>query len=208
MNVLAIGAHYDDVELGCAGTLRKHVINGDSVYIFVATKSGYNNPLGKVIRDNVVARREGQRAASILGATLISGEFDTLSLEFSDEINSELIKIINDKGINLIYSHSQEDVHHDHISLAKATLHCSRHVPRLLLYHSNWYQGDKVFSPNFYVDISETWSVKEEAIKAHESEFERAGEKWLKFFRNEAENNGLKCGVGLAEAFQVVKWLW
>jgi len=37
MNILAIGAHFDDVELGCGGSIAKHSIKGDKVYIYVAT---------------------------------------------------------------------------------------------------------------------------------------------------------------------------
>ena len=42
-NILAIGAHPDDIELGCGGTLRKHVLAGDTVYSIIASfgeKSG------------------------------------------------------------------------------------------------------------------------------------------------------------------------
>ena len=41
MNVLAIGAHFDDVELGCGGTIARHAMEGDNVDIFVATVSGF-----------------------------------------------------------------------------------------------------------------------------------------------------------------------
>ena len=41
MNVLAIGAHFDDIELGCGGSVAAHVQNNDSVFAYVATKSGY-----------------------------------------------------------------------------------------------------------------------------------------------------------------------
>lgn len=45
MNILAIGAHFDDVELGCGGALAKHTSSGDQVTVYVATKSGYANGL-------------------------------------------------------------------------------------------------------------------------------------------------------------------
>jgi LmbE family N-acetylglucosaminyl deacetylase len=43
VNILAIGAHFDDVELGCGGALARHAKLGDRVYVFVATVSGYDN---------------------------------------------------------------------------------------------------------------------------------------------------------------------
>jgi LmbE family N-acetylglucosaminyl deacetylase len=67
MNILAIGAHFDDVELGCSGALAKHVVNGDNVYVFVATVSGFTNEDGHVIRSNETALKEAQDAMKIIG---------------------------------------------------------------------------------------------------------------------------------------------
>ena len=41
MNILAIGAHFDDVELGCSGTLAKRIAEGDKVYVYTATVSDF-----------------------------------------------------------------------------------------------------------------------------------------------------------------------
>ncbi len=207
MNVLAIGAHFDDIELGCAGALAGHINKGDEVTVFVATKSGYTGPGNAVIRSDEEAKSEGEKACEILGANLVCGGFETLALEFTDELNLMLVDLISKKKIDLIYTHYTGDVHHDHKALAKASLHAGRHVPRILQYHSNWYQSDDNFEANFYVDITDTWDIKEKMLKAHESEFARAGQKWLKYFKNEAENNGFRCGVTLAEGFHTVKYL-
>lgn len=208
MNILAIGAHFDDVELGCGGTLAKHVKKGDKVYIYVATVSGYSNYARKVLRDSDLALKEGLKAAEVLGAEIICGNFETLRLEFTEELNVQIVKIVEEKNIDLIYSHWIGDTHHDHVALAKASLHSGRHVKRLLIYRSNWYHSTIDFRGNFYVDITGTWDTKEKAIRAHESEFKRGvGKKWLGFFKNEAENAGLKIGVRFAEVFEVVKWL-
>ena len=67
MNVLAIGAHFDDIELGCAGTLAKHVANGDDVYAYVVTQSGFTNHKNIEVRSNEVATQEGEDAMKILG---------------------------------------------------------------------------------------------------------------------------------------------
>jgi len=75
------------------------------------------------------------------------------------------------------------------------------------MYRSNWYHATSEFRGNFYTDITEYWSVKEGAIRAHASEMQRVGEKWINFFRNEAENAGQRIGVKLAEVFEMVKWL-
>ncbi len=60
MNILGIGAHFDDLELGCGGTLIKHVEQGDNVTMLVITDSSYKDPSGNVIRDKDVAYKERQ----------------------------------------------------------------------------------------------------------------------------------------------------
>ena len=208
MNILAIGAHFDDVELGCGGALAKHAKNGDNVYVYVATVSGFTNQYNQTVRSSEIALEEARAAMGVLGVKeLICGNFKTLAVEFVDELNVEILKIVQEKGIERVYTHWVGDIHHDHQAVAKASLHSSRHVPRLLMYRSNWYHSTAEFRGNFYVDISEQWSIKERAIRAHESEMDRTGNKWISFFKNEAENAGQRIGVNYAEVFEVVKWL-
>lgn len=208
MNILAIGAHFDDVELGCGGSLAKHVANEDSVYVYVATLSGFSNHDKQTVRSNATASREAAEAMKVIGITeLICGQFKTCELEFIDELNVEILRIVENKNIDLVYGHWIGDIHHDHSALAKASLHGCRHVPRYLMYRSNWYHTSTDFHGNFYVDISDYWDVKQKSIEAHESEMERTGNKWISFFKNEAENAGQRIGVDKAEVFEVVKWL-
>ncbi len=208
MNVLAIGAHFDDVELGCGGALARHAANGDAVYVFVATQSGFSNQNQETVRSNDVAFREASAAMEIIGAKeMVCGNFRTLEVEFIDELNIQILRFVEEKKIDMVYTHWTGDIHHDHQAVARASLHSCRHVPRLLMYRSNWYHSTQDFRGNFYVDISSFWSVKEKAILAHQSEVERTGHKWISFFKNEAENAGQKIGVRFAESYEVVKWL-
>lgn len=208
MNILAIGAHFDDVELGCGGALAKHAQNGDNVYVYVATVSGFTNQYNQTIRSNEIALAEAQEAMKILGVKeLICGKFKTLHIEFVDELNIEILTIVQEKKIDRVYAHWIGDIHHDHQAVAKASLHSCRHVPRLLMYRSNWYHSTMEFRGNFYIDITRQWDIKERAIQAHASEMDRTSSKWIGFFKNEAENAGQRIGVNYAEVFEVVKWL-
>jgi LmbE family N-acetylglucosaminyl deacetylase len=208
MNVLAIGAHFDDVELGCGGALAKHAKKGDDVYVYVATVSGFTNYNQQSVRSNEIALSEARAAMKLLGVKeLICGKFQTLAVEFVDSLNMEILRIVEEKKINIVYTHWAGDIHHDHQAVSKASLHSCRHVPNLLMYRSNWYHSTLEFRGNFYTDITETWGVKEGAIMAHESEVERTGYKWVNFFKNEAENAGQRIGVKYAEVYEVVKWL-
>lgn len=207
MNVLAIGAHFDDIELGCGGALAKHAANNDNVYAYVATKSGFINHQNKEIRSNETAALEGEKAMQILGVELIKGSFNTLEIEFTDALNLEILKIVEEKKIEIVYSHWMGDIHHDHQAVARASLHSCRHVPRQLMYRSNWYHSNIDFKGNFYIEISDFWDIKKKSIEAHESEMERTGKKWIEFFEHEAQNAGQKIGVEKAEVFEVIKWL-
>lgn len=208
MNILAIGAHFDDVELGCGGTLARHVVEGDSVYVFVATISGFSNQYKREVRSNDTALGEARNAMEILGVKeLICGNFKTLEVEFVDALNIEILKIVTEKKIDQVYAHWTGDIHHDHQAVARASLHSCRHVPRLLTYRSNWYHSTLEFRGNFYVDITPYWEAKERAIRAHVTEVDRTGNKWISFFRNEAENAGQRIGVPMAEVFEIVKFL-
>ncbi len=208
MNVLAIGAHFDDVELGCGGALARHAKNGDNVYVFVATVSGFSNQYNQTVRSSEKALTEARNAMEVLGVKeLMCGNFKTLEIEFTDVLNIEILKIVQDKKIDLVYAHWAGDIHHDHQATAKASLHSCRHVPRMLMYRSNWYHSTIEFRGNFYVDITDYWQAKEQAIRAHVTEMDRTGEKWISFFNNEAENAGQRIGVKYAEVFELVKWL-
>jgi LmbE family N-acetylglucosaminyl deacetylase len=208
MNILAIGAHFDDVELGCGGALAKHVALNDSVYVYVATVSGFSNHSAEMIRSNEIALIEAKNAMSILGVTeLICGDFKTLEVEFIDTLNVQILRIVEKYKIDKVYMHWTGDIHHDHQAVAKASLHSCRHVRNVLMYRSNWYHSTQDFRGNYYVDISDYWQTKERAIRAHVSEIDRTGKKWINFFKNEAENAGQKIGVNMAEVFEVVKIL-
>jgi LmbE family N-acetylglucosaminyl deacetylase len=208
MNILAIGAHFDDVELGCGGALARHAAEGDDVYVFVATISGFSNQYNKEVRSNKTALKEAHNAMVILGVReMFCGNFKTLEVEFVDTLNIEILKVVQEKKIDMVYAHWTGDIHHDHQAVSKSSLHSCRHVPRLLMYRSNWYQSTLEFRGNFYVNISNYWETKQKAIRAHVTEVDRTGEKWINFFRNEAENAGQRIGVKYAEVFEIVKWL-
>jgi LmbE family N-acetylglucosaminyl deacetylase len=207
MNILAVGAHFDDIELGCGGTLAKHVANGDVVYAYVATVSGFISPDNEVIRSNKTAIEEGQRAMDILGVELICGNFRTLEVEFTESLNLDILRIVESKKIDKVYTHWIGDIHHDHQAVSRASLHACRWVPRMLMYRSNWYHSNIDFRGNFYIDIGEFLDKKIESILAHKSEMERTKERWISFFTKEAENAGQRIGVKYAEVFEIIKWL-
>lgn len=207
MNILGVGAHYDDLELGCSGTLIKHVQNGDSVTMLVVTDSAYDDPAGKVIRKADVALHEGRKAAGIIGAELICLNYKTFMVPFDENLTKKLTYHIEKFDIDMIYSHWIYDLHRDHQYTARCALMAGRHVPRFLMYRSNFYDTEQQFRGNFYSDISDVMDKKTAVIKAHKSELERVRYQWLDFFIKQHENDGQKIGVKYAECFEVVRYL-
>ncbi len=207
MNVLAVGSHFNNIEIGCGGALLKHKQKGDKITLFVAATSGFLNSERMEVRKDELVFRNAQESAEILGGKLICGGFETLHLEFDDSLNARLIHMAEKEKFDLIYTHFPGDVQHDHRSLARAVLHAGRHVPRILGYRCTWYQSEVPFTANFFVDISDVWEQKEAAMRKYQSDSGRVKENKIAYFKNDAENNGRQNGVTYAEGFQVIKWL-
>lgn len=207
MNVLGVGAHFDDLELGCSGTLIKHVNNGDRVIMLVITNSSYKNHSGDLIRGGDVAYKEGVEATNIIGAELICMSYETFFVPFEDSLTKEINRYIEEFDIDIIYSPWIYDLHRDHHYAAKNTLMAGRHVPRFLMYRSNYYDTEQLFRGNFYSDITDVMDKKIEVIKVHKSELERVRYKWLEFFKNQNFNDGQKIGVQYAECFEIIRYL-
>ena len=103
MNILAIGAHFDDIELGCGGAIAKHIAAGDDVTVYVATESGFSDHRNRTVRTSETARAEALEAMQILGVeNMICGPFKALELEFIDALNVELLRIVEENRIDVI----------------------------------------------------------------------------------------------------------
>lgn len=207
MNILAIGAHFDDLELGCSGTLMNHVENDDTVYMLVVTDSGYRNARGVPVRSKEVALQEGKAAADLIGAELILLNYETFLVPNDEGLTRRLLECIENFRIDTIYSHWIHDVHRDHEYSGKCALMAGRHVPRFLMYRSNYYGSDREFRGNFYLDISLVMERKIQVVNTHKSELERVRHRWIDFVRNQCANDGMRVGVQYAECFEVVRYL-
>ena len=83
----------------------------------------------------------------------------------------------------------------------------ARHVSRVLMYQSNWYDGDQAFIPLIYSNISGMMNRKLEAVRAHKTEVKRTGSTWIEYLKNRHRMDGLKIGVEYAETFEPIKYL-
>lgn len=207
MNILAVGAHFDDVELGCGATLRKLVDEGHKLYIFVGTTSGFTSATSyELIRNSDQAQEEGKRSAALLGGTLICGDIPTFDLDFSHRLNTQITQLVEHYQIDWVFTHWIDDPHHDHWGLAHSVLHGAKHVKRILAYQSSWYEAECAFYPNFYIDVTDYWQFKMKLLKVFRTEYSRVGYEWEKFCKANGTLNGLKIACPYAEGFQCIRW--
>lgn len=206
-----IGAHYDDVEIGCGGTAAKMIFEGNECYATIVTKSGYKDETGKVIRDNEVALREGMQGLKLLGFeenNISHLNFETGKLEHNLELIHCLEAEIKKIQPDVVFTHWTHDVHQDHVATAKATLTVTRKTGSVLMYRPNWYRQDVPFLETVFVDVSDHYSAKKVAINAHESEVKKFGKDWETFIEAQDLARGMEIGAKYAESFQLVKLKW
>jgi len=210
-NILAVGAHPDDLEFGCFGTLKKHIDEGDNVTLLVMTQSNVKDAhTGKITRDSNISKNEATKAAKLLGAELILGPFQDTKVPFNSESVKFVENIIKEKKINWIYTHWAGDTHQDHINTLNATMAASRLVKNVLCYEQVPLPRITTTYPvaNYYVDISKTLNIKLEGCKAHKSQINKFAEHGFDMVDNVktlAKFRGNQCGLKYAEAFNILK---
>lgn len=210
-NVLAIGAHPDDIEFGCFGTLKKHLNSGDKVTLLVMTQSDVKDAhTNEVTRDASISKTEAQHAADVLGAELILGPFQDTKVPFNSESVSFIEKVVKERGIDFVYTHWAGDTHQDHINTLSATMAATRLVKNVLCYEQVPLPRITTTYPvaNYYVDITETLPTKLAGCQAHKSQidkFNQHGFDILDGIETLAKYRGNQAGVKYAEAFDVLK---
>ena len=160
--VLAIGAHPDDVEFGCAGTLAKHRADGDSLNILTLS-------MGEVGGDSSIRKQESQKAAEIQNAQLFMGRFVDTDINHSASTIQFIEKIVQEIQPTHIYTHSFHDSHQDHRSTYQATITACRKIPNLYCYLSPSSTVD--FKPNVFINIDRFIEAKLLILGAFSSQY-------------------------------------
>jgi LmbE family N-acetylglucosaminyl deacetylase len=199
VDVLAVGAHPDDVELGCGATLLRHAARGDHVTILVMTSGG----LGSI--DGMSRRGEQEAAAAQLGATLRWGGFDDGEVPSGPEAIAVIDDAIAASGAQVLYTHAADDTHQDHRATATASFAAGRRLPTILQYET---PSTRVFHPTVYVDIDASIDAKLDALRAHLSQVLRAGPVDLEAIEAQARFRGFQGRVRHAEAFEATRLGW
>jgi LmbE family N-acetylglucosaminyl deacetylase len=207
--VAAIGAHLDDIELGCGGTLARAVASGSDVHMIVMSKSGYAHYDGEIRRTEAEAEKEGTEAARELGVeSLVILDFPTKDVPYDSTTVEALNQILDERRPELVISHWPHDTHQAHRSVALATLSAARYVRSVVMYEPIFPSGRSyvAFRPQLYVDITESLERKERSLRAHASQLRRYGDAWIDAVRARSHMRGYEIGVPHAEAFEVVRY--
>lgn len=210
-NVLLVGAHYDDIELGVGGTAARLVAEGKKVYKLILTDNFVRESEFNKFTAPETSLKESQKACEILGITEITDftKVPNCTLSYSTELMQRVESIILRYDIDTIFMHSEYDMNHDHVGAAQICKVAARHIDNLYVYRSNIYVTETQFIPKVYFDISEYIDKKKESLAAYGEEHQRTmakGENRL--FENVIYQNkiwGYAINKMYAEAFEVIK---
>jgi LmbE family N-acetylglucosaminyl deacetylase len=200
VNLLAIGPHPDDIEIGCAGAILKWREKGFKIYLMVMTDGSSGG-------DNALRQKEQERSAAILGAEeVIWGGFRDTELEYQGKI---LVDTIEDclRKIKpaFVLVNYPEDTHQDHRTLSSATISAARNSKNVLFYEG---PTSIEFNPTVFVDISSCMDKKVDALKAHESQIHKTnieGVSILEIATAMAHFRGTQGRVKYGEGFQALR---
>ncbi len=209
MKILAVGAHLDDIEIACGGTLAKAVENGHEVKALILSKSGYTNFDGIIMREDNVAVEEGLHALHILGLKQIEIlDFPTKDIPFHSVVVEAIDKVVNKFGPNIIFTHHPFDTHQAHVGVSNATIAASRRKNTVFFYEPITPSGRSyvAFRPQLYVEIENTINKKIDALREHKTEYNKFGkEDWIQGVHARCSFRGYEIGKKYAEAFEVLR---
>ena len=221
MNILAIGAHPDDIEYGCGGTLLKYKKQGHSIFIAYTTSGNTgSNTLTDPFEIATLRENEAMRAAEIYGAQVRFLRSNDERLMDTDHTRSQVLDAMRWANPDVIFTHSSTDESPDHAMTSKlvrnmmlslpgrnqrATVPPITKKPTLFL----WENGLGVdFVPEIYVDITDEFDAKYAALQNHVSQ-----KAWMDVFGSElgedmkimAMFRGMQYGCKYAESFRAFK---
>lgn len=219
MRVLAIGAHPDDVEIACSGTLAKCVRRGDKVIVCHVSTGN----LGHVVipPDELKAMRaaEAKRAGQLAGIEVISAGFDDLDIfDGNRPARDRIVEVIQYAQPDFIITHNPDDYMPDHTAVSRLVFDASfaatlpnyptkeRRAARLVpIYYMDTLAGVG-FEPTEYVDISEEIDLKIRMLCCHESQIvwmrDHDGIDFADMVRTCSRYRGYQCGAAYAEGFR------
>ena len=218
MRVLAVGAHPDDLEILCGGTLAKYALRGDHVTMAVSTNGDVGSATLSKSEIAEIRKHEAQASADVIGAELIWMNYPDEFL-FSDEpTRLDFLNMVRQARPDVILTHAPSDYHPDHRTTGGILwdIRVMTTVPNIKtqappcekipeIYYYDTIAGIE-FIPQHYVDISETFELKKKMLACHKSQAHwlenQYNLSYLEFIEYTGRYRGLQCGTRFAECFQ------
>lgn len=207
-NVLIVGAHFDDAELGAGGTAAKLAAEGKNVYKLTLTDNVTKFDAMNINVAYESSRMQSAKACEVLGIKEITdfAPVECSKLEYTQEIMQKVEKYIFDLNIDTIFMHFNADMNTDHVAASRICLTAGRHCKNIIQFQSNGYVLENVYYPTFFVDISDYVEKKREALACYGSEHNR----FDSLFEVSIDRNrvwGYSNKVKYAEGFNIIKML-
>lgn len=195
MNILAIGAHPDDIEFGCGGTLIKYALKRHAVHLLIMTDGGKGG-------DPAERRKEQEEAAKVLGAQqLFWGGYQDTEVPIERDLIQKVEGVLHRVRPELILVHWGDDTHQDHRHLSTSVVTASRYTRNVLFYEGPTTAN---FTPSIFVDIDAVLEQKLKTLAAHASQVVKTGVEGLSIVdlaRAAAHFRGIQGRVRNAEGF-------
>ncbi len=216
--ILTLGAHPDDIEILCAGTLARYLAAGSEVHLGVACR-GDRGGESSGPDPELAARRhqEARSAAEILGAPIHFLDFGDADVWDSPEVRLVFVQLFREVRPDLVLTHGPTDYHTDHVRVGELAAKCAwfaasaghasgqapLDAPPTVFYMDNI--AAIGFEPTHFVDITATIAIKRRMLACHVSQLSRpdgaiAGLDELA--ETQSRLRGFQAGVLHAEGFR------
>ncbi len=197
MNILVIGAHPDDMEIACGGSLAKLCDAGHNIWGLIVSSGemGGNSPS---------RLREAKKSAEFLGLSHLEiMDFPDTKLDhFILDITKKIEIIADELKPDVVFTHSIHDLHQDHRSVHLATMRACRNLNTILCYESPSTTHD--FHPNVFIDIEPYIDIKIESIREHEDQNKKRYVQPEQVF-GKAIFRGTQAKLRQAEGFEAIR---
>ncbi len=219
MNILCVGAHPDDAEILCAGTLARYAHAGHSVTIAIFTDGSMGDAVVRPAELSGIREREARDAARLIGAKVIWGGVVDEHV-FPDAVQRRrMIDILREADPDVILTHSPNDYHPDHRYVGQLVFDAyfqkglphipDQQMPACRFGKAQVYYLDNLggvgFLPTEYVDISDVFEIKKQMLACHKSQFEAmsdlADTNLTEMIEVQARFRGMGAGCRYAEGF-------
>lgn len=205
LNVVCVGAHPDDAESGCGGTLAKFATLGHHVTILCLTRgeAGIRDSEGHVTA--VLRTAEAERGGKLIGARVVFANQVDGQTESDVRRSLEFSRILASLTPDIVFAHWPLDTHRDHRTASVLAYDAWQRVGEsftLVYYEVMAGIQTHHFEPNHFVDVSSTWALKRDSIYAHQSQ--RPG-RFYPYHEEMEKRRGEQSEIERAEAFFVVR---